>query len=506
MFELIRANQRRTAFLVVAMAGLLLILGFALGELVEPGAGLAGLVVGLLLWVVLGLVAYYQGDSIFLSLAGARRIQKQDHPVLFNVVEEMCAASGLAQMPAVYIVDVDAPNAFATGRDSRTASVAVTAGLLERLDRDELQGVIAHELGHVKNRDILYLMMLGVMFGAIVILADIGRRVLWLGGGGRRRTSSKGGGGWIVIVALVLMILAPFFAQLLYFAVSRRREYLADASSAQFTRYPEGLASALEKISGLKPTGQPTAHDRAVAQFGERLDRIVDQPRSEVGRATSDALDAAPGVEPLAAPPLGRPFSPPAAPAPARLTPDDELASRLAKIADEGPPSWRSSRDEAPDSSDAETPDDRTSRGSVQRVMTPMYIVEPLGGGGGWLYSTHPPVQQRVAILRAMGGEASLARYQESFRTVTHRPVGLIPFSALQEEKTRPQARPPQPDGMTKLDRVRATTDLLWRLNQFIFVACPCGTKLKFPPAYAGQTLACPQCQRPHLVQPAPAA
>ncbi len=398
MFELIRANQRRSALLVVAMAGLLVASGYALGEILQPGAGPVGLLCGLALWAILAAVAYSSGDSIFLSLAGAKRIQKEDHPVLFNVVEEMTVASGLARPPAVYVIDQDALNAFATGRGPDRASVAVTAGLLERLDRDELQGVIAHELGHVKNRDVLFLTMLLAMAGAIVILADTGRRFMVLGGG-RRRTSDKDGGAGaiLVLVALVLMVLAPLVAQLLYLAVSRRREYLADACGAQFTRYPEGLASALEKISA----------------------------------------------------------------SPARLQ-------------------------------------------QVSRAMAPMYIHDPAAAarsaGASAFGSTHPPVGERIRILRSMGGEASLARYDEAFRKVTRRPVGLVPASALAEERARPAARPAQPDPRSRLERVRETTDLFWRLNGLAFLPCACGTTLKAPRAYSGQTITCPQCGTQHPV------
>jgi heat shock protein HtpX len=251
MWEAIRANQRRAAVLVVVMAALLFAVGYALGELVAPGAGAVGLALAFVLWMILTLIAYTSGDRVFLALSRARRISKQDHPVLYNVVEEMCIAAGLASVPDIYIIDDAAPNAFATGRSAESASIAVTAGLLEMMDRDELQGVVAHELGHVVNRDVLYVMLVGVMMGAVVMLADVGVRALFWGGG-RRRTSRSGGGqaeAILLLVAVILIILAPILAQLVYFALSRRREYLADACSALYTRYPEGLASALEKLS-----------------------------------------------------------------------------------------------------------------------------------------------------------------------------------------------------------------------------------------------------------------
>lgn len=252
MFELIRANKRRAVILMTAMIILLLGLGYGLGFAFWDRP-IAGLVIAAIVWTVLALMTWFQGDAMILRASNARKIKKSDHPTLFNVVEEMTIAAGLPKMPEVYILDVAAPNAFATGRSPERARIAVTAGLLERLNRDELQGVVGHELGHVANRDILYMMMATVMIGAIVMLADIGLYSMFFGGMGGRRTSSDGGGGQaqaiMMIVALVLIILAPIIAQLLYFALSRRREYLADASSARYTRYPEGLASALHKIA-----------------------------------------------------------------------------------------------------------------------------------------------------------------------------------------------------------------------------------------------------------------
>lgn len=265
MWELIRANRRRAAALVVLMAALMLGVGYAVGELAAPGAGIFGLVAAFVIWLVMTLASYFSGDRILLAASGARRIQKEDHPVLWNVVEEMCIASGLSTPPEIYIIDEEAPNAFATGRSPERSAVAVTAGLLERLDRDELQGVIAHELGHVNNRDILYMTMAGIMLGAVVMLADVGVRMLWFGGGRRRTSSDRGGGGQaiVMVAALVLVILAPLLAQMMYFAISRRREFLADASAALYSRYPDGLARALEKIAGntkpLKAANRATA-------------------------------------------------------------------------------------------------------------------------------------------------------------------------------------------------------------------------------------------------------
>jgi heat shock protein HtpX len=254
MHELIRANKFKSFGLLGILALILVLLGYFIGGAFGVG-GHPGIAIAAVIWIVLCLISYFAGDSILLTMSRAGRIEKKDHPRLFNVVEEMTIASGMP-MPKVYIIDDQALNAFATGRSPETASVAITSGLLAKLNRDELQGVIAHEMGHVKNRDILFMTIAGVTVGAVVLIADVYlRHMFWFGGGTRRHGRSRGGnqGGaqaLLILIALVLAILAPILARLLYLACSRRREYLADASAAEMTRYPEGLASALEKISG----------------------------------------------------------------------------------------------------------------------------------------------------------------------------------------------------------------------------------------------------------------
>jgi heat shock protein HtpX len=266
MYQQIRSNRIRSIFLVIGMGILLALLGYFLG-LYFINSGGFGLFIALMIWAIMSLVGYFQGDNILLATARAKKISPDDYPRLYNVVEEMKIASGLEKMPNIYIVDDPAMNAFATGRNPQKASVAVTSGLLQKVNRDELQGVVGHEMGHVRNRDVLLMAMAAVLLGTIVVIAWYGSRFFIFGGMGRTRRSSSSGGSAgtaiIVIVAIVLMILAPIFAQLIYFALSRRREYLADASSALYTRYPEGLASALEKIGAstdqLKSVNQATA-------------------------------------------------------------------------------------------------------------------------------------------------------------------------------------------------------------------------------------------------------
>jgi heat shock protein HtpX len=249
MYDEIAENKRNSWILVVVVTLVLVGLGFLAGE--YWGSGYAGIGLAVVVALIASLSAYYGGSGMILAMSRAKRIEKKDHPQLFNVVEELAIAGGLP-IPSIYIIDDTAPNAFATGRDPEHASVAITTGLLEKLNRDELQGVMAHELSHVGNRDILFAMMVGIMVGSIVMVSDFFLRSVFWSRGGRKREQKGSAGAIMLVVALLFAILAPFFAKMLQLAVSRQREYLADASAVKLTRYPEGLASALEKIAGDK--------------------------------------------------------------------------------------------------------------------------------------------------------------------------------------------------------------------------------------------------------------
>jgi heat shock protein HtpX len=210
-------------------------------------AGLAALVSLAVAWW-----AYRSGDSIVLRLSEARPATRESHTALYRTVENLCIGAGLP-MPKVYVIDDGAPNAFATGRDPQHASIAVTTGLLQKMKPLELEGVIAHELSHIRNLDIRLMMMTAVLVGLIAVLVDVALRSTWFGAGSRRRYKGKGedaGGMVLLIASIIIMVLAPIIAKLIQLAVSRQREYLADASGALLTRYPVGLADALEKISG----------------------------------------------------------------------------------------------------------------------------------------------------------------------------------------------------------------------------------------------------------------
>ena len=252
-YNQIGANKRNSLLLALFVIFLFGVLGFAIGYAIAgsvPGAiGVAG--VALLFGGLAAVGSYFGGDSLVLSVSGAKEVDETSAPQLLNVVREMAIAANVP-MPRVHVIEDTAPNAFATGRDPSHASIAITTGLLEKLDREELQGVIGHELSHVRNLDIRFSLVVGVMVGAIAILADFFLRFTFWGGG--RRSSSREGGNSaqavIMVVAIVLAILAPLISRFIQLAVNRQREYLADASAVELTRNPYGLERALAKISG----------------------------------------------------------------------------------------------------------------------------------------------------------------------------------------------------------------------------------------------------------------
>ncbi|MHC4174029.1 MAG: M48 family metallopeptidase [Planctomycetota bacterium] len=400
MWELIRANKRNSIVLMVIMAAVLLLLGFIIGlAFFGPDGGFFGLIIATAIWLILTLVSFSSGDQIFLAASKAKLVTHDVHPQLFNVVEEMKIAAGLPAMPKVYIINDPAPNAFATGRKPETASVAVTAGLLGRLNRDELQGVIAHEISHILHRDILFVTLAGIMLGSIVLLSQVFLRGMFYSSmtGSRRRYSSGGGGGGqaqliMLIIAIVVAILAPIMAYLLYFALSRKREYLADAGAARLTRYPEGLAGALEKI----------AND-----------------------------------------------------------PSPQLAT-------------------------------------VNKVTAPMYIVNPFKKKKQMklsdLTSTHPPISERVRILRNMTHGASFKDYSDSFSAITKTRTVIPPTALTKEDIALREAEAKAGKAQRVEKQMRQVGDIMRRVNNFVFLTCVCGLKLKIPPNYKPNKVKCPKC------------
>ncbi len=396
MWEQIRFNRRRSAFVITGMGVLLVAMGMALGILLtgSDGGMIGGGIIAFGLWLVMWLVTVSNGDNVLLQIAGAREIQHKDHPQLFNIVEEMTIASALPKMPKVFIVDDPSPNAFATGRKPENAGVSVTTGLLRMLDRDELQGVVAHEIGHIKNRDVALMTTAGIMVGCIVLLAEVGIRALWWGGGARRSRSSNDQGGAqaiLMIVAVLLLILAPILSQLIYFALSRKREYLADASGAMFTRYPDGLASALEKLG----------------------------------------------------------------------------------------------HNQLPQADDS-------------RVTAPMYIVHPLKEGEkrslSSAFSTHPPLADRIRVLRTMAGGAGFDAYEAAFRKVKKK--GVIGARTLGDAQSFEIRKPESKDDSTTTQRRRRASDAFLSASGYQKVDCDaCGAALKIPPEMVSRIKSCPRCR-----------
>lgn len=385
---------------MACMAIVLMALGFVIGAAVGGAveAGLIGLMIATIIWIVLTLISYSSGDQIFLAASKAKQVNHDVHPQLFNIVEEMKIAAALPAMPKIYIINDPAPNAFATGRSPETASVAVTAGLLARLNRDELQGVIAHEISHILHRDILFVTLAGVMLGSIVLLSHIFLRGMFYSSmGSRRRYSSGGKGGGqaqlvIMVIAILAAILAPIMAYLLYFALSRRREYLADAGAARLTRYPEGLASALEKIAG----------------------------------------DPAPQLE------------------------------------------------------------------VANKVTAPMYIANPFKKKGqrklADLTSTHPPISERVRILRNMTHGAAFKDYSNAYADVTHKKT-VVPVAALTKEEIAVREGQARVEKQQKQEKqMRQIGDIMRKVNNFVFLTCACGLKLKIPPNFKAPKVKCPRC------------
>jgi heat shock protein HtpX len=309
-------NRRNSWFLVAVVALVLAVFGAVIGY--ASGFGWGGVVVALIVATGMSIGSYFGGDKLVLLSSGAKEVDvanpADEYKQLVNVVTEMSLASG-QPMPKVYVIDDTAPNAFATGRDPKHASVAATTGLLQKMDREELQGVIAHEMSHVGNYDIRFTLLVGVLVGSIALLADwFLRYTFWFGGGRRDRDSDRGGGGGLAIilfiVAIVLAVIAPIIGRLVQLAVSRRREALADVSAVELTRNPLGLARALRTISDdpevLEVANRATQHlyiVNPIKSFEDRAKSMWDtHPPIAERVATLTALAGQFGQDPTAIP------------------------------------------------------------------------------------------------------------------------------------------------------------------------------------------------------------
>lgn len=415
---LIRSNQRKSLLLMLALGGVLLITGFAMGTLIyamnwfsfgwfdhpewDIWLGPGGMALALLIWLVSLPLSYFYGDRAILYFSEAQEVHAWEAPLLHQVLEEMLIASGQSSKPRLYLIPSGALNAFATGRGPEHASIVVTSGLLEALTREELQAVMAHELAHINNRDILYLMLASTLLGAVLMLSNhedhshdtednSGFRV-------RIRTDSDSKSSVshpaLAVLMLIILILAPLCAKALYFSLSRRREYLADACAALYTRYPEGLASALEKIQA--------------------------------------------STEPL---------------------------------------------------------------GCSQEALAVHFITNPIEmdfqTGLADVTATHPPISERIRILRSLGSQLSLGRYQQVYQELTGQGLGLT-ASDLSSLPRRQALTPAAPDPRSARERHRDTTQILWLLNGYLKVNCHCGLRFQLPPDLKTARIQCPRCKRQH--------
>jgi len=370
-----------------------------------PDGAWWGIGLAMLLTAILGIVAYWAGDDIVMSVGHATMITKESSPQLYNIVEEMQIAAGFGRMPEIYIVADDALNAFATGIRPEKSAIAVTSGLVENLSRDELQGVVAHEMSHIVNRDVLFMTFSGVLLGSITMMSEGLLRGLAYTGGSRRSKlgSASRSHPALLIATIVFALLAPLLAKIFYFAISRKREYLADATAVRLTRYPEGLAGALEKIAGTE-----------------------------------------------------------------------------------------------------------NSLANYNRFTAPLFIIDPqeltaAGEENKELFSigsTHPPVRERIQILRKLSG-ASFRDYQSAFMNLK-KSGDLIPERMLRDKTSVPLRQgapgPIQPPygsvEPTKKQKSRDIGDLLMAVGGFIFLPCACGLRIKVPPTIGKTSLPCPRCGR----------
>jgi heat shock protein HtpX len=279
LYDQVSANKRRSIVLLASFVVVVLAAAWAFDAVV--GYGLPGLVVALGLTVAAAAGAWWKSDAIALAMSHARPADPVEYARLHNLVEGLCIAGGLPK-PRLYIVQDDAPNAFATGRDPKHAAVAVTTGLLQKLNRIELEGVLAHELSHIKNYDILVSTLAVTLVGVVALMSDWALRFLWWGGPRHRDDRRGGGGGPQAVVALfglALLVVAPLVARLMQFAVSRRRESLADVSGVALTRYPPGLISALEKLRDDKTVVHSASRATAHLWIEAPVARTADEGR-----------------------------------------------------------------------------------------------------------------------------------------------------------------------------------------------------------------------------------
>jgi len=454
MWQQIAANKRKTTVVLIISFILMLLIGSIFGVLFclytvsydrADGNGdlyliLWGIITGsgvaTVLWLIQLACAFANGNNTVLGIFDACKLPPHSHKILENVVEEMSIAAGLPKPPQIYVIDSKMPNAFACGLKPDKSVVAVTTGLLTTLNRDELQGVIAHEISHIVNRDSSLLLYACVMFGTILLISDIGFRV-FIRSSGRRSSSSKGSGGAIILIvvlalAILSFVITPILIRILYSMLSKKREYLADACAAQLTRYPAGLASALYKISHSSYTVENSngytnamfiVNPKETEKNGNRTnyynENISDFSASSISNSLSSGCETHP--------------------------PTEERIKILMNMTGAG------------------LRDYNEALKSVSRRKT--------------------TVLDREILKRAK--DISIREPKEDFGATS-----AIPLMGIAANKA---------ENITKnknfyKKQKREAEDIIWKANGYIFKQCECGTKLKFPQSYKGQEISCPHC------------
>jgi heat shock protein HtpX len=541
MWDQIRSNKRRSALLLSVMFLLMMTLGLFLGVLLqsvltdgkdaEMGDGwiFLGILIGSLAFMGEYAIYAFAPQSVLFSGLKVRQIQKEDFPTLYNVVEEMSIAAGLSKVPSVYMIFDPSPNAFAFGKGD-DASVAVTTGLVKLMTRDELQGVIGHEIGHIRNRDIEFMTLAAVMLGAIVVLSDLAARIIVLGGAAVDSGSSDGdddnrGGSsglqiFVVVVGLIVMIVGPALAQLLYFASSRRREYLADASSAIFTRYPEGLASALEKLAD--PPVQMAKVNRAVAPLFivnpiknlNADDLLATHPPLEKRIAVLRRMGGASLAEynRAAATVLGRPVlrkqeGEDAADVPIRPPLPKDAASMFAAVAAAtGATPGASGEAQTASAADQSTPPPSPSASDVQRALSGYRLVRCTCG----LQIKVPPNLRTDTLQCPRCGEHLTLPPEGAGVTLTDEtPISAGSTSEAQQTTTQKADLEAQQTAAEKADLEAQLTPaqkaeleaagqpyIVRKPGRWQKCTCPvCAQKIQLSPAFSMEKMRCPKCR-----------
>lgn len=447
MWQQIKNNKRNSIILITGMLFLIMLIGTALGGMFAAYTGdlenfkfflVIGIVAAVIIWLCLLLSALKDGKKSILSTVNAYKLPPHAHLVLENVVEEMSIAAGLPKVPEIYVIDTEMPNAFATGLSPEKSAVAVTTGLLAKLNRDELQGVIAHEIAHIVNRDTMYMLLAGVMIGSIVIMCEFGLRTFSRSCRSRRSSKNSGGGELIVLLICILaMVIAPIVAELLYFLISQRREYLADACAAQFTRYPAGLASALAKIS--------------CSNIEDIECNIIDDYGNTEGIKYNKIVYSMFTVNPKNKESLTSMFNNCFSTHP----PTQKRIDVLLKMNGADYKAYNEAFAKVSGSKSRTILDSKDLKDSKRlKIRTPL-----------------KEVVSNTATMSAMP------------ITETNTTNEILP-----SVKTKTDSE--------ILTRKREAEDAIWHSQEYIFKQCECGTKLKFPKDYEGQEIACPHCKR----------